>query len=199
MKHESRERIAVVTGASRGAGKGIALALGAAGATVYITGRTSQPGTNPLPGTVYQTAEEVTRAGGKGIAVVCDHGDDTQVEALFRRVENEHGYLDILVNNAQVAPEGILDHGPFWERPLNLIDMLEIGTRSSYVASWYAAPLLIQSGAGLLVNTSGFGGGCYLHGPAYGAGKAAADKMARDMGIDFRPYNVCAISLWMAL
>lgn len=199
MRHEGSERIAIVTGASRGAGKGIALALGAAGATVYITGRTTQTGTNPLPGTVYETAEQVTQAGGKGVAVVCDHADDLQVETLFKRVGEEHGYLDILVNNAQVAPEGVLDHGPFWERPMNLIDMLEVGTRSSYVASWHAAPLLIKSGAGLLVNTSGFGGGCYMHGPAYGAGKAAADKMARDMGIDFRPHNVCAVSLWMAL
>jgi len=199
MMQKESQRIAVVTGASRGAGKGIALALGAAGSTVYVTGRTTQAGTNPLPGTVYETAEQVTQAGGKGVAVVCDHGDDTQVEDLFRRVKNEHGHLDILVNNAQVAPEGVLDHGPFWERPMNLIDMLKIGTRSSYVASWYAAPLLIESRAGLLVNTSGFGGGCYMHGPAYGAGKAAADKMARDMGIDFRPYNVCAVSLWMAL
>lgn len=199
MSREGSERIALVTGASRGAGKGIALALGAAGATVYITGRTTQTGTNPLPGTIYETAEQVTQAGGKGIAVVCDHGDDAQVEDLFNRVKSEQGYLDILVNNAQVAPDGILDHGPFWERPMNLIDMLRVGTRSSYVASWYAAPLLIESGAGLLVNTSGFGGGCYMHGPAYGAGKAAADKMARDMGIDFRPFNVCAISLWMAL
>ncbi len=199
MSNTESERVAVVTGASRGAGKGIALALGAAGVTVYVTGRTTQPGTNPLPGTVYETAQQVTEAGGKGVAVVCDHGDDAQVEDLFKRVQREHGYLDILVNNAQVAPDGVLDYGPFWERPMNLIDMLEIGTRSSYVASWFAAPLLLKSKAGLLVNTSGFGGGCYLHGPAYGAGKAAADKMARDMGIDFRAYNVCAVSLWMAL
>lgn len=199
MAGEGGERIAVVTGASRGAGKGIALALGAAGATVYVTGRTTKTGTSPLPGTVFETAEQVTGAGGKGVAVACDHGDDAQVEDLFRRVEEEHGHLDILVNNAQAVPEGVLDHGPFWERPMNLVDMLRVGTRSSYVASWYAAPLLLKSSGGLLVNTSGFGGGCYMHGPAYGAGKAAADKMARDMGIDFQPYNVCAVSIWMAL
>jgi NAD(P)-dependent dehydrogenase (short-subunit alcohol dehydrogenase family) len=197
--NKGSERIVVVTGASRGAGKGIALALGATGATVYVTGRTTQKGTAPLPGTVYETAEEITKAGGVGVPVVCDSGDDAQVKALFERVKNEHGRLDILVNNASAIPEGILDHGPFWTRPMGIAEMLVVGARSSYVASWYAAPLLLKSEAGLLVNTSGFGGGCYVHGPAYGAGKAAVDKMAHDMGIDFRPYNVCAVSLWMAL
>jgi NAD(P)-dependent dehydrogenase (short-subunit alcohol dehydrogenase family) len=82
---------------------------------------------------------------------------------------------------------------------MGIIDMLDVGARSSFVASWFAAPLLVESGGALLVNTSGFGGGCYLHGPAYGCAKAAVDKMAHDMGHDFRPYDVCAISLWMAL
>jgi len=196
---KASERIVVVTGASRGAGKGIALALGATGATVYVTGRTTQKGTAPLPGTVFETAEEITRAGGVGVPVVCDHGDDAQVEALFERVKDAHGRLDILVNNASAIPEGLLDHGPFWKRPLGIVDMLDVGARSTFVASWHAAPLLIASAGGLVVNTSGFGGGCYVHGPAYGAAKAAVDKMSHDMGVDFRPYNVCAISLWMAL
>lgn len=197
--NEGKDRIVVVTGASRGAGKGIALALGETGATVYVTGRTMQKGKGPLPGTVYDTAEEITKAGGVGIAVPCDHGDDAQVAALFKRVKAEHGRLDILVNNASAIPEGVTDHGPFWKRPMGIIEMLVVGARSSFVASWHAAPLLIDSGAGLLVNTSGYGGGCYLHGPAYGSAKAAVDKMAHDMGIDFRPHNVCAVSLWMGL
>jgi len=197
--NKGSERVVVITGASRGAGKGIAIALGATGATVYVTGRTQQEGTAPLPGTVFQTAEEVTQAGGVGVPVVCDHGDDEQVKALFDQVKQEHGRLDILVNNAQTAPEGVLDHGPFWERPMNLAQMFIVGARSTYVASWHAAPLLIANGGGVLVNTSGYGGGCYMHGPAYGGAKAAADKMAHDMGVDFRPHNVCAVSLWMAL
>ncbi len=209
---KGRERIAVVTGASRGAGKGIALALGKTGATVYVTGRTTQKGAGPkpsgreaqtgaapLPGTVFETAEEITKAGGVGIPVVCDAGDDEQVKALFARVKKEHGRLHILVNNASAIPEGTVDHGVFWKRPMGIIDMLVVGARSSFVASWHAAPLLIEGGAGLLVNTSGYGGGCYVHGPAYGAAKAAVDKMAHDMGYDLRPYNVCAVSLWMAL
>src|SRR5262245_36462117 len=96
-----RGKIALVTGASRGVGKGIAHELGAAGATVYITGRTEDESeaTVPLPGTIHETADLVTRAGGTGIAVRCDHGDDAQVRAVFDRVRTEHGRLDLLVNN----------------------------------------------------------------------------------------------------
>jgi NAD(P)-dependent dehydrogenase (short-subunit alcohol dehydrogenase family) len=193
------DRVVVVTGASRGAGKGIALALAKTGATIYVTGRTKVEGDAPLPGTVYSTAEEITRLGGKGIAVICDHGDDEQVKTLFEQVEREQGRLDILVNNALVVPEGLIMAGPFWEKPLAMQDILNVGMRSTYVASYYAAPLLIKAGAGLVVNTSSFGGTCYMHGPAYGAGKAAVDKMAHDMAHDFKPYNVAVVSIWMGL
>lgn len=193
------ECVIVVTGASRGAGKGIALALGAQGATVYVTGRTKNEGDADLPGTVFATAAQITERGGKGIAVVCDHGDDNQVKALFERVQQEQGKLDILVNNALMVPDGLTDHGPFWSKPLALQDILNVGMRSTYVASYYAAPLLIAAGSGLLVNTSSFGGRCYMHGPAYGAGKAAVDKMAHDMAVDFKPHEVAVVSLWMGL
>src|SRR5215469_15989981 len=106
-------RVCVVTGASLGVGKGIALALGAAGATVYVTGRSRKPGDNPFGGTVQATADEVTKRGGHGIAVVCDHSDDDQVRALFLRVGHEAGRLDILVNNAIAIPNGLTDSGPF--------------------------------------------------------------------------------------
>jgi len=195
--------VAVVTGASRGAGKGIALALGDQGATVYVTGRTGQEGSAPLPGTVYATADEVTRRGGKGIAVICDHGDDEQVRALFEQVEREQGRLDILVNNALYVPEALVQPGPFWTKPLELQAILDVGMRSTYVASYHAGALLARTGQehgrALVVNTSSFGGTCYMHGPAYGAGKAAVDKMAHDMAVDFLPYNVAAVSLWMGL
>jgi NAD(P)-dependent dehydrogenase (short-subunit alcohol dehydrogenase family) len=192
-------RVVVVTGASRGAGKGIALALGATGATVYVTGRSQKAGDAPLPGTVYETAAEIDRRGGKGIAVVCDHADDAQVKALFERVAREQGRIDILVNNALYVPPELVLPGPFWEKPLSLQDILNVGMRSSYVSSYYAAPLLVAAGAGLVVNTSSFGGRAYMHGPAYGAGKAAVDKMAHDMAVDFKPYQVAVISLWMGL
>lgn len=195
----SENRVVVVTGASRGAGRGIAAALGSTGATVYVTGRTRNEGDAPLPGTVFATAEAVSAAGGKGIPVVCDHGDDAQVEALFEQVRAEHGRLDILVNNATYLPDGLTSTGPFWEKPLALTELWNVGMRSHYTASYYAAPLLLANGEGLVVNTSSFGGRMYMHGPAYGAGKAAADKMAHDMAVDFKPYNVAVVALWMGL
>ena len=102
----------VVTGASRGIGKGISLALGAEGATVYVSGRTADPGMQSLPGTVRETAEEVCRRGGKGVAVVVDHGDDGQVAALFDQIYREQGMLDILVNNAFAIPEDLTEARP---------------------------------------------------------------------------------------
>ncbi|MEH6567674.1 MAG: SDR family NAD(P)-dependent oxidoreductase [Halioglobus sp.] len=191
--------VAVVTGASRGAGKGIAVALGAAGATVYVTGRTRREGDASLPGTVQSTADAVTAAGGCGIAVYCDHADDVQVQALFEQVESEQGYLDILVNNATNLPDALTDKGPFWEKPLGLTQLWDVGMRSHYTATWYGAPLLLKGARGLVVNTSSFGGRIYMHGPAYGAGKAATDKMSHDMAVDFRPFNVAVVSIWMGL
>ena len=195
----AEDRVVVVTGASRGAGKGIAIALGATGATVYVTGRSQREGDAPLPGTVQSAADAVTEAGGRGIAVQCDHADDAQVEALFEQVRREQGRLDILVNNATALHDALTDSGPFWEKPLALTDLWNVGMRSHYTAAWFGAPLLLAAGAGLIVNTSSFGGRIYMHGPAYGAGKAAVDKMAHDMAVDFRPHNVAVVSIWMGL
>jgi len=194
-------QVAVVTGASRGAGKGIALALGETGATVYVTGRTRREGDAPLPGSVFTTAEEIDRRGGTGVPVVCDHADDAQVAALFDRVGETHGRLDVLGGNACAIPDGLAAKGPFWERPLGLQAMFDVGLRSSYVACHHAAPLLTRdTGAGgLIALTSSFGGACYMHGPAYGAVKAGVDKMAHDMAVDLRPYDVAAVSIWMGL
>lgn len=195
----TQNRVVVVTGASRGAGKGIALALGATGATVYVTGRSKQEGDAPLPGTVYATAEEITRRGGKGIPVVVDHAVDAEVKALFERVKKEQGRLDILVNNACAIPNGLVDHGGFWEKSLDLLDIMDVGMRSHYVASYYAAPIMVAQRSGLIVHTSSAGGRCYMHGPAYGGGKAAVDKFANDMAVDLKPYNVACVSIWMGL
>ena len=191
-------RICVVTGASRGVGRGIALALGELGATVYVTGRTQQEGDAPLPGTIHATAADVTARGGKGIALACDHADDKQVQAAFERIARESGHIDILVNNAFVVPDGLVEPGPFWEKPLTLTQLLNVGMRSSYVSSYYAAPLMLER-AGLMVFTSSPGARCYMHGPAYGAGKAAIDKMTHDMAHDLRPAGVTAVSLWLGL
>ncbi|RLQ21584.1 SDR family NAD(P)-dependent oxidoreductase [Seongchinamella sediminis] len=192
-------RVALVTGASRGAGKGIAIALGASGATVYVTGRTRQDGDAPLPGSLADTAEAVTQAGGKGIALYCDHSNDEEVKRAFEQVQREQGKLDILVNNATALNDALTRKGPFWEKPLALTDLWDVGMRSHYVATHIAAPLLLASDRALVVNTSSFGGRIYMHGPAYGAGKAAVDKMAHDMAVDFKPHQVAVVSIWMGL
>jgi NAD(P)-dependent dehydrogenase (short-subunit alcohol dehydrogenase family) len=186
--------VAVVTGASRGAGKGIAIALGESGATVYVTGRSRTPGDSPHGGTIAETAALVDEAGGRGIPVPVDHGDDEAVAALFAQVKRDHGRLDVLVNNAaKVAP----GNGGFWERPLETADLITVGLRSHYVAAYYAAPLLVANGRGLIVNTGHYGAVAYYQGPAYGAQKAGADKMAADMAKELRPYHVAAVSIWM--
>ncbi len=191
--------VAVVTGASRGAGKGIAIALGAEGATVYVTGRSVKEGDAPLPGTVSATAEAVTRAGGLGLAVACDHSRDADVKALFERVAKEHGKLDILVNNATFLHDELINKGGFWEKPLELVDILDVGLRSGYVASWYAAPLMVKQKNGLIAFTSSFGASCYMHGPGYGAQKVGVDKFAKDMAVDLRAHKVAAVSIWMGM
>jgi len=197
MSNDQSTWVAVVTGASRGAGKGIALALGAAGATVYVTGRSQNEGDASLPGTIHATAREIDALGGKGIAVACDHADDEQVRCLFEHVERESGRLDILVNNATFLHDQLIEPGPFWEKPLDLVNILDVGLRSAYVASWYAAPLMAKRRGGLIAFTSSFGSNCYMHGAAYGAQKAGVDKFAKDMAVDLRPYDVAVVSIWM--
>lgn len=195
MSH-SDTTIAVVTGASRGLGRGIARALGGQGATVYLTGRAgsaSTAGDNALD----QAAAEVTAAGGKGVAMYCDHGDDSDVARAFAQIGEQSGHVDILVNNATaVHANELVAPGGFWEKPLKLADMIDIGERSSYVASYYAAPLMLKQKRGLIASISFYGAVSYFHGAAYGAAKAGTDKMARDMAVDLKPHNVASISIW---
>ncbi len=185
----SRQPVAVVTGASRGAGRGIALALGAAGWRVYLTGRTAGA----------DDAAAVTAAGGDGIAVPLDHGEDAAVERLFARVAAENGALELLVNNAASISDRLTDPAPFWDKPPDLANVIDVGLRSSYIASWYAAPLLLAADRGLIAFTSSPGSVCYMHGPAYGAQKAGVDKMAADMAVDFAGTGVCTVSVWMGI
>lgn len=196
-------KVAVVTGASRGIGKGMALVLAEQGATVYVTGRTVSPGDYYLPGTVGETAAQCTQrgktSGGKGIAVACDHGDDAAVADLFEQVRAEQGRLDILVNNAFQLSDDLLEPKPFWEKPLSNLEMWDVGVRSNFIAAWHAAKIMAPQRSGLIVAISGYTGVTYTYGVIFGTAKSAVDRMSRDMAIELEPYNIASISLWQGL
>ena len=190
-------KVALVTGASRGIGKGCALELGAAGATVYVTGRTVSEGDHPLPGTVGATAQEIDALGGHGIAVALDHRDDDAVRALFDRIDAEHGRIDVLVNNAFIVTDSLTSGKKFWELPISdWDDMLDVGTRSAFVASWCAAQRMVPAGEGLIVNISSSGAEEYAWNVAYGVGKCALDRMTADTAIELRDRGVSVVSVW---
>jgi NAD(P)-dependent dehydrogenase (short-subunit alcohol dehydrogenase family) len=213
-----RGRVAVVTGASRGAGRGIALELGAAGATVYVTGRSTraapadtyasilrESGMQAVPGSIDDTADEVTRLGGTGIAVLCDHTREDEVRALFDRVEAENGGLDLLVNNAWGGHEAFSKAAfgaPFWEQDLGQWEaMFDRGVRNHLVASRIAAPVFIRQGRGLIVTTTYWDRGNYLRGNLfYDVAKAAMNRLAFAMAEELRPHGVASLAVvpgWM--
>lgn len=189
-------KIALVTGGTRSVGKGIALGLGEAGATVYVTGRSISD----------RGVVEISKVGGTGIAVPCDHDDDEAVRAVFDQIESEAGRLDILVSNAwggyarlrnRSANKGFRWKDPFWTQPPELWDeMHRVGVRSNYIAASYAAPIMIEQGAGLIVNISFYAARKYYGNVAYGAAKAATDAMSRDMAHELKPHGVAVMSLY---
>lgn len=197
-------KVAVVSGASRGVGRGIAHELGAAGMTVYVTGRTSGKGsgtgTDGLPGTVESTAELVGSAGGRGVPVVCDHTDDEQVADLFRRVEGEEGRLDVLVNCAWGGYERYGEvpfDAPFWEQPAwRWEGMFRAGVRAAFVTTAAATPLLLASGGGLVVNISAGDRGKFLGGALYDTAKNAVDRLAFGMARELRDHGVAVVALY---
>lgn len=201
MKRKALDaKVAIVTGGSRGIGKGVALELALAGATVYVTGRTTREGDAPLPGTVGGTVAEIEAAGGRAVAVVCDHREDAQVEALFDRVKSDWGRLDVLVNNAFLIPKELTSGKPFWEVPIsNWDDMIDVGTRSAYVASVFAARMMIGQAAGLIANVSSSGAAEYAWHVAYGVGKCALDRLTADTARELEPHGVSVVSLWPGL
>jgi NAD(P)-dependent dehydrogenase (short-subunit alcohol dehydrogenase family) len=197
-----KNKVALVTGATRGLGKGIAIGLGEAGATVYITGRSwdASEAKDDVSGSLLETKLAVEKAGGICIPVQIDHKDDDQVESLFNKIEQEQkGQLDILVNNAFSGVKVLRDSNdkPFWENKTYLWDAVNnVGLRSHYVTSMFAARMMTQRYQGLICTISSWGGMSYIFGAAYGAGKASCDRLAADMAKELQPYNVASVSVW---
>lgn len=189
-------KVAVITGATRGIGRGIALALAEQGATVYVTGRTVTSGESSLPGTLAETVAAVEERGGKGIGVACDITDDAQLAALFAQIESEQGRLDLLVNNAMAIPPEMTQRIGFWEKPLSNWEIFDTGLRAAFIAAWHAAKIMVPQGSGLIVGMSGYVGVTYTYDTIFGTTKTAADRMARDMAIELKPHGVASLSLW---
>ena len=195
-----RDKVCVVTGASRGIGKGIALALGDAGATVYVTGRSeANRTTENLPGTIQETADEVTRRGGRGLAIPCDHRNDEEVEDVFARIQHVHGRLDLLANNVWGGYEQFdLSQFalPFWEQlSSHWPRMFEAGVRANLVASKFAAPLMISQKRGLIVHTTAWDRDKYLGNLYYDVAKAAVNRMTFGMARELTPHKVAVVAL----
>jgi NAD(P)-dependent dehydrogenase (short-subunit alcohol dehydrogenase family) len=195
--------VALVTGASRGAGRAIALELGAIGATVYVTGRSVRGGhtTDNVPGTIDETAREVAERGGRGIAVRCDHASDADVEALFARIRDGHGRLDLLVNNVWGGYEHPdcrpLTIAPFWEQSLVQWDrMFTAGVRAHLTASRLAAPLMVAQRRGVMISTTAnLRALPYMKNLFYDLAKNAVSHLVWAMAQELREHNVAAIAL----
>ena len=193
-------KIAVVTGASRGVGRGIAVVLGECGATVYVTGRSRRggPTSDNMPGNIDETADEVSRRGGRGIPVRCDHRDAGEVQELFARVGEEQGRLDLLVNNAWGGYEGHkggLRPCNFWEAPLSLWDgMIEGGLKTHLLASYFAVPLMLGAKTGLIVSTIAWDHDKYL-GSFYDLAKHSILRMIWGLGLELREHGIAAVAV----
>jgi dehydrogenase/reductase SDR family protein 1 len=176
--------------------------LGEAGWTIYLTSRTVRDGESDRPGSVTSTAAEVTRLGGTGIAVPCDHAIDIQTQAVFDRVREEQGRLDLLVNNATnySTPYGPPEDAPFWEQPLSEWDhMVQVGLRSHFVASACAARMLVPQRSGVIVNISSLGATRYTGHVAYSVVKAGVDMLTLGAAEELRPHGVTVVSVWPRL
>ena len=193
-------KIALVTGATRGIGKGIAIGLGESGATVYITGRTLEPTNDSLGGSLQETQTAVIEAGGVCIPIQVNHSDDQQICRLFERIEREqNGQLDILVNNVYAGVQSIREaYGKtFWELEPSFLDAANnVGLRGHYVASIYAARMMTKRKQGIIFTISSWGGMSYIFNVPYGVGKSACDRLAADMAKELKQYNVTSLAIY---
>lgn len=193
-----------MTGASRGAGRGIAIELGKAGAIVYVTGRSKRKNTtNQWPGSIDETVSQIESYGGQAIPIQCDHTDDLQTEAVLKRIEAEQGRLDILVNNVWGGHDIMLEPQvkPFWEYPLDFWDaMFTAGVRAQLATNYFAIPLLRKRQSGVIFHTTFWDDYKYLGTFYYDLAKNALVRMAYGLSMDLKEENVAVIAVspgWM--
>lgn len=197
-----RGKVALVTGASRGVGRGIARELGLAEATVYVTGRSRSggPTTDDLPGTIDETARLVTASGGKGVAVECDHTDDRAVARLAARIEDREERLDLLVNNVwggYEAYDGAVWRLPFWKQPVSRWDrMWQAGVRAHYTATRAVLPLMLNAEGGLIVNVSFGDEGKFLGDVSYDVAKAATTRLGFAVAKELEDRDIVALTVY---
>lgn len=197
-------KVVIITGASRGIGKGAALGLAQAGATIYAVGRTING--EGLPEflkytSIYNTVNEINNLGSKGVAHICDLSKDEEIKNLFERVKNEQGRLDILVNSAWAGGAHVMGgyffNTPFYTQPVSLLDdCFIVGVRSNYIASKYAADIMINQKSGLIINISYYGARRYFNNVSYGVCKAAVDKLSADTAHELKEHSVKVFSLY---
>lgn len=206
----NNETVALVTGASRGIGRGVALALLGKGMTVHVTARTvteEQAAAHPqLAGSLDSLKAEARSLPGQLVVHVCDHADDRQTEAAIASALRQSSRIDILVNNAWPGYENMVEGDdftwikPFWEQPMwRWNGMIDVALRTAFVASRAVAPGMVSRKTGLIVNISFWAAQRHNGNAIYGIAKAAADKMAADFAHELRPHGVTAISLYPGL
>ena len=200
-----KNRVILITGASRGVGKGVALGIAKKGDTIIITGRSLVKGTSvsqfglTLESSLESTAEALSKIGAHPISYQLDQNNDEEVKRLVEMINLEYGKLDIIVHSSCQIHDDLIKPLPFWKKSINMWSLVDVGLRSNYILSYYAAPLMVKQEEGLIIHISSHGARCYMHGPAYGAQKAGIDKMSFDMACDLEPYNVASISLWSGI
>ena len=190
-------KVALVTGGSRGAGRGIAAELGKAGAIVYVTGRSVRgASTNHWPGTVDDTVSEIEAAGGKAIAIQCDHTKDAETEAVISQIRKEQGKLDILINNVWGAHDLGVEGKPFWELTLQNWDtMFTAGVRAQLAVNHFAVPLLRENKQALIIHTTFWDHGKYTGQFYYDLAKNALVRMAYGLSIELKADNIAVLAV----
>ena len=202
MSRSLQGKVALVAGATRGAGRGIAVELGAAGATVYCTGRSTAKQRSEMnrPETIEETAEMINKEGGHGIAVQCDHLEEEQVKDLVARIEREQGRLDVLVNDIWGADWLIQWNVPVWEHSLEKgLRMLRLAIDTHIVTSHFALPLLIKNPGGLVVEvtdgTADYNDDHYRLSLFYDLAKTSVIRMAWSLAQELKPHQCTAVAV----